>query len=104
MCAAAVPSAADGVLGIMGGNIVHCGDVGTGEVAKLCNNLVLAISMAGVAEGQLLGQRLGVDKKVLAGIFNTSSARCWSSTCTPTQRCAGTWPTSRAPRSCGTSA
>jgi len=63
----------------MGKSIVHCGPVGSGQAAKLCNNLVLAVSMAGVAEGMLLGQRLGVDKQVLAQIFNTSSARCWSS-------------------------
>ena len=71
--------AAGDVLNIMGGNIVHCGDVGTGEVAKLCNNLVLGISMAGVCEAMALGQELGIDTKVLAGIMNTSTARCWSS-------------------------
>lgn len=67
------------VLERMGKAVVHCGPVGNGQAAKLCNNLVLAISMAGVAEGMLLGQRLGVNKQVLANIFNTSSARCWSS-------------------------
>lgn len=71
--------AAGDVLNIMGANIVHCGDVGTGEVAKLCNNLVLGISMAGVCEAMALGQELGIDTKVLAGIMNTSTARCWSS-------------------------
>ena len=70
---------ADDVLSIMGGNIVHCGGVGTGEVAKLCNNLVLGISMAGVCEAMKLGENLGIDTKVLAGIMNTSTARCWSS-------------------------
>jgi len=70
---------ADDVLSIMGGNIVHCGGVGTGEVAKLCNNLVLGISMAGVCEAMKLGEELGIDTKVLAGIMNTSTARCWSS-------------------------
>jgi len=67
------------ILEMMGKAVVHCGPLGNGQAAKLCNNLVLAISMAGVAEGMLLGQRLGVDKQVLASIFNTSSARCWSS-------------------------
>jgi 3-hydroxyisobutyrate dehydrogenase len=66
-------------LDLMGKNVVHCGEVGSGQAAKLCNNLVLAVSMAGVAEGMLLGERLGVDKNILAGIFNTSTARCWSS-------------------------
>ncbi|GAM29303.1 hypothetical protein SAMD00019534_124790 [Acytostelium subglobosum LB1] len=63
----------------MGKNIVHCGDVGTGQAAKVCNNLVLGISMVGVSEAMNLGVKLGIDPKKLAGIFNTSSARCWSS-------------------------
>ncbi|KAL6053216.1 3-hydroxyisobutyrate dehydrogenase [Balamuthia mandrillaris] len=67
------------LLSLMGKNIVHCGGPGNGQAAKLCNNLVLAISMIGVAEGMNLGVQLGLDPKVLAGIFNTSSARCWSS-------------------------
>eukprot|EP01006_Ploeotia_vitrea_P003574 TRINITY_DN112858_c0_g1_i1.p1 TRINITY_DN112858_c0_g1~~TRINITY_DN112858_c0_g1_i1.p1 ORF type:complete len:318 (+),score=161.21 TRINITY_DN112858_c0_g1_i1:43-996(+) len=67
------------ILAAMGQNIVHCGDNGTGQVAKICNNLVLAISMVGVSEGMALGKRLGMDPERLAGIFNTSTARCWSS-------------------------
>merc|ERR1711860_310317 len=64
----------------MGGqNIVHCGDAGTGQVAKICNNLVLGISMFAVSEGMNLGIKSGMDAKKLANIFNTSSARCWSS-------------------------
>jgi len=67
------------VLSQMGKNIVHCGDSGTGQIAKICNNLVLAISMIGVAEAMTLGAELGIDPKLLAGIINTSSGRCWSS-------------------------
>lgn len=67
------------VLESMGRNIVHCGDAGTGQVAKICNNMLLAISMVGVAEAMNLGAALGIDPKVLAGIINTSSGRCWSS-------------------------
>jgi 3-hydroxyisobutyrate dehydrogenase len=63
----------------MGKNIVHCGESGNGQVAKICNNLLLAISMIGVAEAMTLGAALGIDPKVLAGIINTSSGRCWSS-------------------------
>lgn len=63
----------------MGKNIVHCGDCGTGQVAKICNNMLLRISMIGVAETMNLGVALGIDPKVLAGIINTSSGRCWSS-------------------------
>jgi 3-hydroxyisobutyrate dehydrogenase len=67
------------VLAHMGKNIVHCGDAGTGQVAKICNNMLLGISMIGVAEAMNLGAALGIDPKVLAGIINTSSGRCWSS-------------------------
>jgi 3-hydroxyisobutyrate dehydrogenase len=67
------------ILASMGKNIVHCGDSGTGQVAKICNNMLLAISMIGTAEAMNLGASLGIDPKVLAGIINTSSGRCWSS-------------------------
>jgi len=45
----------------------------------VCNNLVLGVSMAAVAEGLALGTKLGLDPKLLSDIFNSSSARCWSS-------------------------
>jgi 3-hydroxyisobutyrate dehydrogenase len=67
------------VLAGMGKNIVHCGDCGTGQVAKICNNMLLGISMIGVAEAMSLGEALGIDANVLAGIINTSTGRCWSS-------------------------
>ncbi len=67
------------ILALMGKNIVYCGQIGNGEVAKLCNNLLLGISMTGVSEAMSLGAALGMDPKVLAGIINTSSGRCWSS-------------------------
>ena len=66
------------ILAHMGKNIVHCGDSGTGQVAKICNNLLLGISMIGAAEAMNLGASLGIDPKILAGIVNTSSGRCWS--------------------------
>lgn len=67
------------VLAAMGKNIVHCGGNGNGQAAKVANNLLLGISMIGVSEAMSLGVALGVDPKVLAGIINTSSGRCWSS-------------------------
>eukprot|EP01137_Pigoraptor_chileana_P019774 Opistho-2@81262 len=70
---------AQSVLRLMGKNIVHCGPSGNGQVAKLCNNMLLGISMVGVSEAMNLGERLGMDTKLLAGILNTSSGRCWSS-------------------------
>lgn len=72
--------AKDDVLSWMGKNIAHCGELpGSGEVAKLCNNLILGISMCAVSEAMNLGVKLGVDAKVLSDIINTSSGRCWSS-------------------------
>ena len=67
------------VLAQMGRNIVHCGAVGTGQIAKICNNLLLGISMVGVSEAMALGDALGIDTQVLAGIINSSTGRCWSS-------------------------
>jgi len=67
------------ILASMGKNIVHCGASGNGQVAKICNNMLLAISMIGTAETMSLGAKLGIDPKLLAGIINTSSGRCWSS-------------------------
>ncbi|MDF0504717.1 3-hydroxyisobutyrate dehydrogenase, partial [Burkholderia cenocepacia] len=63
----------------MGKNVVHCGGTGTGQIAKICNNLLLGISMMGVSEAMALGAALGIDPAVLAGIINTSTGRCWSS-------------------------
>jgi 3-hydroxyisobutyrate dehydrogenase len=75
----AVFGRAQPVLQAMGKNIVHCGDNGTGQVAKVANNLILGISMMAVSEGMNLGVKLGMDPAKLAGIINTSSGRCWSS-------------------------
>ena len=67
------------ILQCMGKNIVHCGGAGNGQVAKICNNMMLAIEMIAIAEGMALAAKLGMDPKVFAGIANTSSGRCWSS-------------------------
>lgn len=66
-------------LQLMGKSIVDCKGPGNGQVAKIANNLVLGISMVAVSEGMNLGISLGMDPKILANIFNTSTARCWSS-------------------------
>ncbi|KIZ34886.1 NAD-binding protein, partial [Stutzerimonas stutzeri] len=67
------------ILAAMGKNIVHCGAAGNGQVAKVANNMLLGISMIGVAEAMALGVALGMDAKTLASVINTSSGRCWSS-------------------------
>lgn len=71
--------AAKPVLEKMGRALVHCGAAGSGQTAKIVNNLILAISMMGVSEGMNLGVKLGMDPKVLAAVINTSTGRCWSS-------------------------
>jgi len=71
--------AARPVLQAMGKNIVHCGAAGNGQVAKICNNMMLAIEMIATSEGMSLASKLGMDPKVFASIVNTSSGRCWSS-------------------------
>ncbi|XP_076456291.1 3-hydroxyisobutyrate dehydrogenase, mitochondrial-like isoform X2 [Babylonia areolata] len=67
------------VLDKMGKNVVHCGAVGTGQAAKICNNMLLAISMIGTSETMNMGMKLGLDPKLLAKVLNMSSGRCWSS-------------------------
>ncbi|KAJ1414456.1 hypothetical protein B484DRAFT_454817 [Ochromonadaceae sp. CCMP2298] len=76
---AAVIKEAEVVLNSMGKNVVRCGDAGAGGVAKLCNNLSLAIQMIATSEAMNMGIQLGLDPKTLAGILNTSTGRCWSS-------------------------
>lgn len=66
-------------LGGMGKKITHCGTYGMGEAAKICNNMMLAISMIGTAETMNLAVRLGLDPKVFNEIINSSTGRSWAS-------------------------
>lgn len=70
--------AAREVLSAMGANIFHAGDHGAGSVAKICNNMLLAIHMIGTAEALALGVRNGLDPKVLSDIMLKSSGANWS--------------------------
>ncbi|KAL6546302.1 hypothetical protein OROMI_022023 [Orobanche minor] len=63
----------------MGKNVIYCGGPGNGSTAKICNNLAMGVSMLGVSEAFALGQSLGITATTLTKIFNSSSARCWSS-------------------------
>ncbi|XP_012075606.1 probable 3-hydroxyisobutyrate dehydrogenase, mitochondrial isoform X2 [Jatropha curcas] len=63
----------------MGKNSIYCGGAGTGSAAKICNNLAMAVSMIGVSEALALGQSLGIRADPLSKVFNSSTARCWSS-------------------------
>ena len=64
----------------LGKKIVYAGAAGSGQAAKICNNLMLAISMIAVSEGFTLGQKLGLDPKKLFEIGSNSSSQCWSMT------------------------
>jgi 3-hydroxyisobutyrate dehydrogenase len=65
------------VLEGMGTNIFHCGGPGTGETAKIANNLILGIQMIASAEGMVLGEKLGIDPKILMQILAVSTASNW---------------------------
>lgn len=67
------------ILSYMGKNFMYCGGPGLGQVAKICNNLLLAISMIGTSEVLHLGKKLGMDPALLTSVINSSSGRCWSS-------------------------
>ena len=73
-------AAAKPVLDIMGQNIFHAGGSGNGQVAKICNNMLLGISMIGTAEAFKLGEKLGLDAQTLFDISSTASGQCWSMT------------------------
>jgi 3-hydroxyisobutyrate dehydrogenase len=66
------------LLGAMGKNIFHAGGAGTGQVAKICNNMLLGVLMAGTAEALNLGVAHGLDPKVLSDIMSKSSGRSWA--------------------------
>ena len=66
------------ILEKMGKNIVHTGAPGSGQAAKIVNNMILGITMIGVAEGFLMGKRLGLDTQKLFDIVSTSSGSCWA--------------------------
>lgn len=68
---------AKSLLSGMGKNIFHCGGPGTGEIAKVCNNLVLGINMIATSEGLSLGEKLGIDPKILSNILSVSTGRSW---------------------------
>lgn len=68
------------ILAKMGKKIIHAGDAGNGQAAKICNNLLLGISMIGTSEAFNLAQRLGLDPKTFFDISSNASGQCWSMT------------------------
>ncbi|ESY70884.1 MULTISPECIES: 3-hydroxyisobutyrate dehydrogenase [Mesorhizobium] len=73
-------AAAEPILKPMAGRIVHCGGDGAGQAAKICNNMILGISMIGVAEAFVLAEKLGLSHQALFDVASTSSGQCWSLT------------------------
>jgi 3-hydroxyisobutyrate dehydrogenase len=71
---------AEPVLGRMGRKVVHCGEAGAGQAAKICNNMILGISMIGVAEAFVLAEKLGLSHQALFDVASTSSGSCWALT------------------------
>ncbi|VAW17684.1 3-hydroxyisobutyrate dehydrogenase [hydrothermal vent metagenome] len=63
---------------IMGQKAVHCGNGGAGQAAKICNNMLLGISMIGTCEAFLLAEKLGLSQSALFDVISTSSGYCWS--------------------------
>ena len=73
-------NAAQPILTAMGKRIVHCGTAGAGQAAKICNNMILGISMIAVSEAFVLGEKLGLSHQALFDVASTSSGQCWSLT------------------------
>ncbi|MGD0193090.1 MAG: 3-hydroxyisobutyrate dehydrogenase, partial [Rhizomicrobium sp.] len=71
---------AEPILQKMGKRIVLAGGAGAGQAAKICNNMLLAISMIGTCEAFVLAEKLGLDPQKLFEIASTSSGQCWSLT------------------------
>jgi 3-hydroxyisobutyrate dehydrogenase len=68
------------VLEAMGKKIVHCGRAGAGQAAKICNNMILGVSMIAVGEAFVLAEKLGLSHQALFDVASTSSGQCWSLT------------------------
>jgi 3-hydroxyisobutyrate dehydrogenase len=68
------------ILAKMGRKIVHCGEAGAGQAAKICNNMILGISMIAVSEAFVLGEKLGLSHQALYDVASTSSGQCWALT------------------------
>ena len=69
---------AEEVLNAMGKAVIHAGDAGAGQTAKICNNMLLAISMIGTAEAMKMAEKLGLDPQKFYEISSQSSGYCWS--------------------------
>ncbi|HEY3719011.1 MAG TPA: 3-hydroxyisobutyrate dehydrogenase [Roseiarcus sp.] len=82
MCGGAAEAfaAAKPILEKMGKRIVHCGDAGAGQAAKICNNMILGATMIATAEAFVLAEKLGLSHQALFDVASTSSGQSWSLT------------------------
>src|SRR5215210_2719131 len=71
---------AEPILSQMGKRVVHCGEAGAGQAAKICNNMILGVSMIGVCEAFVLAEKLGLSAQALFDVASSSSGQCWSLT------------------------
>ncbi len=63
---------------VMGARAVHCGAAAAGQMAKICNNMILGVSMIGVCEAFILADKLGLSRQAMFDVASTSSGSCWS--------------------------
>ncbi|CAL8897098.1 3-hydroxyisobutyrate dehydrogenase [Kocuria varians] len=68
------------LLEIMGGRVVHCGGNGMGQAAKICNNMILGVSMVAVSEAFVLAERLGLEYQAMYDVVSHASGQCWALT------------------------
>ena len=68
------------MLEVMGKRVVHCGDHGAGQAAKICNNMILGVSMIAVSEAFVLGEKLGLTHQALFDVASAASGQCWALT------------------------
>ncbi|MFZ1815055.1 MAG: 3-hydroxyisobutyrate dehydrogenase [Rhizobiaceae bacterium] len=66
------------IIDVMAGRMVLCGEGGAGQAAKICNNMLLGISMIGACEAFALAEKLGLSQQSLFDVVSTSSGSCWS--------------------------
>lgn len=84
------------LLEVMGRSTTHCGEIGAGAAAKLCNNMILGVQQIAIAEGLVLGQRLGLDPQAFFDVVSNSTGACWALTTNcPAPGVLGTAPSDR---------
>ncbi|NNN32028.1 3-hydroxyisobutyrate dehydrogenase [Streptomyces sp. S3(2020)] len=66
------------LLEVMGKRAVHCGAEGAGQAAKICNNMILGVSMIAVSEAFVLAESLGLSHQALYDVASTASGQCWA--------------------------